>query len=829
MTSTDNFLDEMKLFFGNPNDFLLGQKISVSRGFSLFHHQADVLDSIQAERAKGGTSFLVVLPTGTGKTEILIADYAREHKAGRAARALVMVPTRQLRQDHALKFRNRLPDHGLPAALQDAVTIQTYAWMSRHYTRFDSRAFDYIAVDEAHHSVAPTVQKVIQSFTPRTLIGFTATDQRLDTRSLETVFGSYDTDLGLLDAIRQGLLAPIRAFRIKSNIDLSEVRFNGRDYMASDLQRRVVVPSRDQLIVDTLTRYFTGDGLPFKQGLVFCVSVLHARRMAALLKAHGISAEAVSGRDSRSEKHIQAYQAGRIQFLATCSLLNEGWDSPRTSVIVMARPTMSKVLYTQQLGRGTRTWPGKESLYVIDVVDNYGAMGGFRNQAWSIHALLGIQAYKPWADILEPRDSAPSPEEIILAGLYEQERAIETINIFTFENEYPDHLDDEQLARELFVSTGTVRAWVKNKKISPAVTVPLGRRKINYFAPDQVDRIRQDLGLKQHDETTQYDDFFEFLETGDFTMSYKMVMLLTLLTIADNSGECDLDRLVDDYTAFYRNRLDAGWQVDKPNCPYQHPEKLDDHAFMKTSLLQNPFEKFERKRFLYHCKDLKRIAVANTLWQKINTTRDLDRIKALYFNSLKKYYQDLGGLPEEDTLRDSWQIPADTPAAPPETETPETIHIIPFEDIPAARFRTALPLVGRLAAGEPFQGFDVQDLAVLGDHIDWVEVPARLCSEKRYVVQVAGDSMAPTIQKGDYIVCEYHRHRQPGRDIVIMGDFSTLSDGEVAVKRIRESKHAWIFTSDNPAYQEIIVEKTEDEQYPILGTVIFNLTQKARC
>jgi phage repressor protein C with HTH and peptisase S24 domain len=269
--------------------------------------------------------------------------------------------------------------------------------------------------------------------------------------------------------------------------------------------------------------------------------------------------------------------------------------------------------------------------------------------------------------------------------------------------------------------------------------------------------------------------------------------------------------------------------VDKPNCPYQHPEKLDDHAFMKTSLLQNPFEKFERKRFLYHCKDLKRIAVANTLWQKINTTRDLDRIKALYFNSLKKYYQDLGGLPEEDTLRDSWQIPADTPAAPPETETPETIHIIPFEDIPAARFRTALPLVGRLAAGEPFQGFDVQDLAVLGDHIDWVEVPARLCSEKRYVVQVAGDSMAPTIQKGDYIVCEYHRHRQPGRDIVIMGDFSTLSDGEVAVKRIRESKHAWIFTSDNPAYQEIIVEKTEDEQYPILGTVIFNLTQKARC
>ncbi len=120
----------------------------------------------------------------------------------------------------------------------------------------------------------------------------------------------------------------------------------------------------------------------------------------------------------------------------------------------MARPTMSRVLYTQQLGRGTRTFPGKEALYVIDVVDNYGGLGRFRNQAWSIHALLGIQEYKAWADILGPEDRAPSPEEIILEGLYEHPRTIEQINIFTFENEYPDHLDDEQLARELFVSTG---------------------------------------------------------------------------------------------------------------------------------------------------------------------------------------------------------------------------------------------------------------------------------------------------------------------------------------------------------------------------------------
>ncbi len=312
MKSTDNFLDEMQLFFGNPHDFLSARKLTLTRSFSLFEHQATVLEDIQAERAGGKSAFLVVLPTGTGKTEILIADHAREYRAGNAAKTLVMVPTRQLKTDHAAKFASRLSDHGLPQTLsigedpaRHDITIQTYAWMSRHYTRFDSRAFDYIAVDEAHHAVAPTVQKVIQSFSPKTLIGLTATDQRLDNRKLETVFDRYQTDLSLLDAIRQKLLAPIKAFRIRSNIDLSEVRYNGRDYVASDLQRQVIVPSRDQLIADVLEKYFSGDGLATKQGLVFCVSVRHAVSMARLLNDYGISAAAVSGQDRRSEKHTQ--------------------------------------------------------------------------------------------------------------------------------------------------------------------------------------------------------------------------------------------------------------------------------------------------------------------------------------------------------------------------------------------------------------------------------------------------------------------------------------------------------------------------------------------
>ncbi|MDD9303025.1 MAG: hypothetical protein HUK40_12065 [Desulfobacter sp.] len=547
------------------------------------------------------------------------------------------------------------------------------------------------------------------------------------------------------------------------------------------------------------------------------------------MKKHGISAMAVSGKDNQSESYIQEYQKGRTQFLATCSLLNEGWDSPQTSIIVMARPTMSKVLYTQQLGRGTRIHPGKEALYVIDVVDNYGGLEGFTNRPWSIHALLGISDYMPWGSMLNGKQNSYSKEEIILAGLYEQERTIEHINIFTFENKYPDHIDDEQMARELFVSTGTVKAWVKKGKIKPKVTIPVGRQKINYFALDQIEQIIKDLQLKRHDETTQHNDFFEFIDKDDFSMSYKMVMLLSMLKVVDHNGECHLDDLLREYTDFCRFRLGKKIKVDRANCPYIQEETLDDMVIIKRSLLQNPFEKFERKRFMYHCKDLNHISFSNNLWTKINNKKDLGRLKNTYFKSLIHYYKDLDGLPNELDLRQKWMIPAEAQEKDIKMPARENIRILEFKKIRTARFKTALPLVGDIAAGEPFRGFDIHDLKNADADLQWIELPDALCNDRRFLVRVAGDSMEPTIIKGDYLVCEYHRHRQENHPIVIMGDFSALNAGEVAVKRISESENHWIFKSDNPEYEDILLEKEYDDQYPILGIVVYNLTKMVRC
>ena len=656
MRFKETFNEELRIFLGNSEEFRKSEKLTLTRKVVLFNHQSDTLKLINEQRKKGEKSFLVVLPTGTGKTEVMITDIIHQFKLGIIQNVLILVPSRQLRTDLIKVLSTRINDELKELMLivsndeGSQVLVQTYSWMSRYYQKFNSNKYDYIVIDEAHHAVAPTLQKVIQHFTPGTLLGLTATDIRLDEKKLEDIFGKYKTDLSLVDAIKQNLLAPIRAFRVKSNIDLSEIRFNGKDYVGTDLQKNVVVPSRDKLIVDVLKKYFVGTEIGFKSGLIFCVSISHANSLAKRMRENGVLCKSVSSKEKKSAQYIEQYQNGEIQFLTTCSLLNEGWDSPRTSIIVMARPTMSKVLYTQQIGRGTRKYKDKEALYVLDVVDNYGGAGTFKNTPWSIHALLGMSRYTHWGNVLDNKTT--SKEELILAGLHEEERRIEEIDIFTFEEKYGDYLNDEQLARELFVSTGTVKNWISKGKVIPDVSIPMGRKKLNFYIPEQVEKIRERLNLKVHNESTQYDDFYEFIEEGNYTFSYKIIMMLSVLKIVDNNGECNLDDLTRVYKYFYKKRIEDEKKVDRDNCPLSSISYLNNDNKIKNSILSNPFEKFERKKFMYHSKDLNHISFSMNLWKRISSEKE--KIRAHFINDLMKYYEQLDGIDNIDELKEFW-------------------------------------------------------------------------------------------------------------------------------------------------------------------------------
>lgn len=634
----DRMMEELKIYLGDKNEFIQKRLIMQERKYKLYEHQDASLNLLKKMRENGIRSTVVVLPTGTGKSTIAEEDIKSFFLKHKKAKVLILVPTLALKNQWIDNLKNIFINYSIGDNRDDNIYITTYNGIISKKNNFSSEEFNYIVVDEAHHSVAPCMAKVLKYFNPEFLLGMTATPERLDNKKLEEIFSKVETNLTLKEAIEKNICSPIRVFRLKSNIDLSEVRFNGKDYMSGDLEKRIVVSSRNELIAETVNKYFGKDvkGLSEKQGIVFCVNIKHAEMMANLLNEKGISAASLSGKNKKYMEDIEGYLRGDIRFLTSCQLITEGWDAPKTSVIVMARPTTSKVLYHQQLGRGTRKAEGKEALYLIDVVDNY----SFNSAPWTANSLFKNPLYSPFGDVLTGVRTF-SGEMIYLDHLLETEVDLEEIDIETFENLYGDYISAEELARELFLSTDTINSWIKKGDINSDYSSKLGRVTYHKFKPERVEEIRVLKGLKKRDESTILDDFWEFIEEGSYSLSYKIIFMLSLLKNLEKDGEADFDKVKEDYIIYYKERLKDGLDVDKKSCPYTL-EYLNSDKDMIRNIIVNPFEKFERKRFIYYGKDVKNIGFSFYLWQKMDDDF-LNKLKAKMIADLKEYYKDLGG------------------------------------------------------------------------------------------------------------------------------------------------------------------------------------------
>lgn len=297
--------------------------MKVSRAFKLYEHQEVALQDIKKAREEGNASFLVVLPTSSGKSKIIEEDIKENLLINPNLRVLIMCPSNNIKLDWLERTKNLLSDINLDITYGDKVSnqlvISTYASAYGFVNYLDNEYFDYIVVDEAHHAVAEVTKKTIQYFNPKFLIGLTATPERLDRKKLDEVFGAYSERLNLEEAMRKGIIAPIRAYRIESNIDLSEVRFNGKEYVNADLEKTINVESRNELIAKVLKKFFVNGKMPYKQGLIFCVSTDHANRMEKILQKYGISAKAVHTKIKNYQKYIDDYNNKKYNFCVLAS------------------------------------------------------------------------------------------------------------------------------------------------------------------------------------------------------------------------------------------------------------------------------------------------------------------------------------------------------------------------------------------------------------------------------------------------------------------------------------------------------------------------------
>lgn len=317
-------------------------------------------------------SALLVLPTGCGKT--VVFAHMAERQAGRT---LILAHRQELVEQAAEKIRAVTKQ---PAAIEmgERYSNEQSAWGParvvvasvqtltatfggrRRMQRFCPDEFSLVVIDEAHHASAASYRSIINYFTqwPHVqVLGVTATPDRADKKGLGCVFNKVAFEYGVLDAIRDGWLVPIhqRIVQVKS-LDFSEVRTRGGDFVDSDLAKVMQYEKTLQGVVSPAYELTRG-----RRTLVFSASVDHARRLAEMWNRYEPGcARSIDGSIPKDDRRqmLTAYARGDFRVLTSCMVLTEGWDCPQVEAVVMARPTKSRALYAQMLGRGTRPLPG---------------------------------------------------------------------------------------------------------------------------------------------------------------------------------------------------------------------------------------------------------------------------------------------------------------------------------------------------------------------------------------------------------------------------------------------------------------------------------------
>lgn len=329
-------------------------------------YQQEAKDAIFGQWTSGILKTLLVLPTGTGKT--IVFAKVTEDCVRKGDRVLILAHRGELLEQAADKLHKST---GLGCAVEKAEESCQGSWFrvvigsvqtlmrEKRLNGFPTDYFDTIIIDEAHHCLSDSYQRVLNHFSSAKVLGVTATPDRGDMRNLGEFFESLAYEYTLPKAIREGYLSPIKALTLPLKMDLSGVGVQAGDFKSGDLAT-ALDPYLYQ-IADEMRKYCSD-----RKTVVFLPLVKTSQKFRDILNEKGFRAAEVNGESADRSEVLTAFDRGDYNVLCNSMLLTEGWDCPSVDCIVVLRPTKVRSLYSQMVGRGTRLYPGKDHLLLLD-------------------------------------------------------------------------------------------------------------------------------------------------------------------------------------------------------------------------------------------------------------------------------------------------------------------------------------------------------------------------------------------------------------------------------------------------------------------------------
>lgn len=330
-------------------------------------YQTEAMLNVFSEWDKGVRKTLLVLPTGCGKTIVFSKIIEELVKQGK--RVLVLAHRGELLEQASDKL---LKATGIGSALEKAESSAKDSWFrvtvgsvqtlqrEKRLKQYDKNYYDVIVIDEAHHAVSNGYTQILDYFDESKVLGVTATADRADKKNLGTVFETLAYQYTIIKAIKEGYLSPIKALTIPLTLDLSSVSMSAAgDFKASEVSS-ALDPYLEQ-IADEMKKHCLN-----RKTVVFLPLVSTSKKFRDILIKKGFKAAEVNGESEDRSEILKDFDNGKYNVLCNSMLLTEGWDCPSVDCVIVLRPTKSRGLYTQMVGRGTRLAPNKQDLLLLD-------------------------------------------------------------------------------------------------------------------------------------------------------------------------------------------------------------------------------------------------------------------------------------------------------------------------------------------------------------------------------------------------------------------------------------------------------------------------------